>query len=488
VSEERSRYRFGPLERRGLVAGWRGGQIACVASGLAVCVLVLRTWPDPAGLVGAVLAVCAALAAACWPVGGRTVEQWAPVLARSGRLVLGPRRAGSDAPCRGRVLGESGQRPQELDCGLEGVALLGPPGRPGSLRLGVLRDGPSGCWVAALGLRGHSFSLLSGPEQDRRVAAWAGVLAGLAREGAGLHRLQWLERSLPDDGEEAARYLAECAQLDPSCPAYRSYAELLGGAGPVTRRHQVLLALSVSPARLGVAGRRRGQEAEEAALEALEREARSLMARLARADVEVDGALSPRALARWLRQAVASSRELAGAGGERGWPWAVATEAQWSRYRTDAVWHATYWVSEWPRTEVGADFLAPLLLQAQARRTVAVVMEPVSPLRAVREVERARTADLADAELRRRGGYLATARRRREEEGLARREAELAEGHAQFRFSGYVTVSADSEEALEGSCSEVEQAAGESRLELRRLFGDQQRAFSFTLPLCRGLA
>ena len=75
----------------------------------------------------------------------------------------------------------------------------------------------------------------------------------------------------------------------------------------------------------------------------------------------------------------------------------------------------------------------------------AVVMEPLGPDAAVRKVEASRTADLADTELRRRGGFVSTARHARESEVLARREAELAEGHASFRYSGYVTVSAPSD-------------------------------------------
>ena len=115
-------------------------------------------------------------------------------------------------------------------------------------------------------------------------------------------------------------------------------------------------------------------------------------------------------------------------------------------------------------------------------------MEPLSPRRAVRQVEQARTADLADTELRRRGGFLATARRSREAQLVARREEELADGHASFRFSGYVTVTAATREQLAEGCQMTEEAAGQCRLELRRLFGDQERALACTLPLARGLA
>jgi hypothetical protein len=162
--------------------------------------------------------------------------------------------------------------------------------------------------------------------------------------------------------------------------------------------------------------------------------------------------------------------------------------AEWSRLRADDTWHATYWIAEWPRTEVSSDFMGPLLLSSEVRRTVSVVMEPQGPLKAARRVEQARTADIADAELRRRGGFLATARRRKEEELISHVEAELAEGHAPYRFSGYVTVSAASQEALEEAGGRVEQAAGQAGLELRRCYGDQAYAFTCTLPLGRGLS
>jgi hypothetical protein len=102
-------------------------------------------------------------------------------------------------------------------------------------------------------------------------------------------------------------------------------------------------------------------------------------------------------------------------------------------------------------------------------------------------VERARANDTADDALRSRLGFLSSARRRRQAEGTERREEELADGHAECRFTGYVTVSAPDPEALEDACGEIEQHAGSARLVLCRLRGQQAEAFSWTLPLCRGL-
>jgi hypothetical protein len=120
-------------------------------------------------------------------------------------------------------------------------------------------------------------------------------------------------------------------------------------------------------------------------------------------------------------------------------------------------------------------------------RAIAVTIEPISPLKAIREVEAARTSDEADRELRGRMGFMETARRRRQTEAVARREEELADGHAAVRFAGYVTVSARTMEELERQCSDVEHAAQMARLELLRLYGQQEQAFTYTLPLCRGL-
>ena len=76
---ERVRYRFSPLERRGVIAGWRGGQIAAVASGLVVGVLALRWRPSVIGILMAVVGLALGTALGFWPIAGRTAEQWLPL-------------------------------------------------------------------------------------------------------------------------------------------------------------------------------------------------------------------------------------------------------------------------------------------------------------------------------------------------------------------------------------------------------------------------
>jgi hypothetical protein len=465
VAEEEAgtHYRFGPLERRGLIAGWRGGQIAAVATGLVVAVGLLRSRPSTIGVVLAFVALSVGVVVAVWPVGGRTVEEWAPDAARHVDVLRLQRRARRDRPFES--LGVLG-----VDLTPTGVMRSDPSdaGASPGTGAGVILDGSRQTYTAVLDVSAPGFVLMGADDKSRRVSAWSGVLASLARDGTTLHRVQWVERSLPDDGTAVRGYAAENAVMGAGDAPGRSYAGLVESEIGAVHRHEVLVSVTVHAGRAARAVRTAGGGTRGACALVL-REAANLTRRLRDAGFHTGGVLDPGSVRDVVRRPMAS-------------------QIEWGRIRSDEMWHATYWIAEWPRTDVGADFLGPLLLVADIRRSVSVVMEPVDARKAAQKIESARTADIADAELRRRGGFLATARRRREEEVLAQREVELADGHASFRFSGYVTVSAEDPDGLEEACGRVEQAAGQAGLELRRCYGDQAQAFTCTLPLGRGLA
>jgi hypothetical protein len=364
---------------------------------------------------------------------------------------------------------------------LAGIQLVEAPGGPGLEPLGVVVDSRTRTHAVAVAARGRSFSLLDPSDKQRRLAAWAAVLAGLCREGSPVYRVQWIERRGPGDRHALQRHVdASGALSEGTCR--QSYDELVSGAGPVGQYHQVLIVVAIRPRRGGAIWS--GQPGMSPYTR-LRRELRLLQGQLDAAEVEVEGALTLPGLAAVIQGSVDPSRPAAP---EASAPWPLAVDDGWSAYRTDGAWHATYWIAEWPRVEVGPDFLSPLLLGGVGHRTVSVVMAPVAPGEAARQVEAARTADVADEQLRRRAGFLATARHRRQAEGVVQREAELAEGHGEFRFSGYVTVTVAERAELSDACAEVEQSARQANLELRRLYGQQEAAFSWTLPLARGLS
>jgi hypothetical protein len=511
------RYRFGPLERRGLVGGLRTAQVAVIGATLAVVIVLLQVSRSTA-MVFCVLLVIVAAAAFCFaPVAGRTTEEWTPVLwgwaVRGGRR---GRRYRSSAPTAGRrarlrsARSTNGQGPDpdpdrredwleepiELPGQLAGVALLAAPLRGEDI--GIVKHTRAKTYTGVIAVRVRSFGLLDQAEQERRLAGWGSVLAGLARENSPVRRIQWLERTVPSDGDQIARYLQE--ERDSTVPlsasSVASYIELVESAGAVTRDHDLFVALQIDAKKAWRQVKRLGR-GDQGAVTLLARELETLAERLVAADVQVFGVLRPPLLAKVLRDAydpygrtqrnrlVALEPGLAGVQPAHAGP--LAADVSWSQYRTDSAHHATYWVAQWPRIDVGATFLAPLLMQTNVLRAVTTVMEPVPPSIAIRKVEAARTTDIADEQTRARTGFITTARKRLQQDATLRREEELADGHAEFRFAGYVTVSAPDGDQLERSCAEVEHAAQQSRLELVRLYGQQAEGFTFTLPLGRGL-
>ena len=407
---ERARYRFGPLERRGLIAGWRGGQIASVAGGLVVAVLVLRARTSVVSVVIALVSVLGSIAFACWPISGRTGEEWFPTLLRWARTVAGgQRRRRSPVPVTGMRLERRGMAvpvPTPHWAGSGGrsggafasLTLRAAVGPAGTLPMGLLSDRRTRTCTAVLALRGHSFALLGEDEKERRIRSWSGVLASLAREHTAVHRLQWLATTLPDDGSAVRGYAAAHATLGPDLAARRSYEALLESSAPATSRHEVLLAVQIRLDRSTARAVRASGGGDRGAAAVLRREISALERSVAEADVVVDRVLSPRELAAVIRRSgegrpagdPLSGPVFTGGRPQPGgpaWPWPVATQEEWSCLRTDGTWHATYWVAEWPRVEVGPDFLAPLLL-GSVRRTTAVVMEPMSPTEAVRRLNR----------------------------------------------------------------------------------------------------
>lgn len=492
------RYRFGPLEQRSVVGPLRIGQVLIVAGGAIFGLLALYSTRSVAGVVVGLLALAAAVAAICVPVGGRTPEEWAPVVLRWAQR---RRRAESGfrslSPEAGARLGLEGEAQSELSLppALEGLAMLEIP--YGSAEVGVIEDRKLGTFTTAMAVRATSFALRDAGEQEGALEAWGDVIASCARDGSPVRRLQWIEQTLPGQGDALAAHFQ--SQRDRTVPfdsdLVRSYVELVESAAPQTMEHEILLALQIDQRR-GARELRRLGGGREGACALLLREAEGLAERLAVAEVEVSGLLRPRQYAAVIRDSFdpfgrqARARSTLGQEGREGVDPALmgpaADETSWSSYRTDSAVHATYWISSWPRSDVGPMFMAPLLMQTSALRTVAVTMEPVPYSVAMRRAEAAQTAEIAEEINRNRQGFASTARIRRRQQAASRREEELADGHAEVRCAGWVRASARPEE-FEQTKSSVEHGAQLARLGLQLAYGEQDTAFANTLPICWGL-
>lgn len=478
-------YKLGSAEPKKLLMGFRTSQVVICAIGILFSFTLLAAGQ----LLLVVVVVIVAAGLAFLPFGGRNLDEWIPIFAKW--IVTGS--SGRSYHAAAPLLGHTDRKVQMVSAPpfVKGVKLLKVIHSEGR-EIAVIKDTSNGTYSAVLAIRGHSFVLAGREDQEQQLAGWGSVLSRFAREGSVLSRVQWIERAIPENSQLMHDYYDSVATMDPNNPVSSAYMELIDTAVPVTTSHEVYLVLQISQYRAAKQIKQAGG-GDDGSCEVLLRELVNAAGEIAGAGFQVLGALNRDQVARLIRTTFepSVSEELshrAGTGLTMNEIWPMTTETEWSLYRTDSSFHRTFWISDFPRTEVGADFMAPLMLQSLITRTISVVMEPIAPAKALREVEVAKTSFLADEELRARGGYVSNSGREREYMKLQERESELADGHGAYRFSAYLTCSARSEEELEYASQSIEQASHQSHLVLRLLYGEQDTAFATILPLARGLA
>jgi hypothetical protein len=213
---------------------------------------------------------------------------------------------------------------------------------------------------------------------------------------------------------------------------------------------------------------------------------------LNRADIDVLGTVGAADLARLIRtQYDPAASQWLDASHRKPSPVSAgptAAEGYWDHYQSDSGLHAVYWIAEWPSVPVEAAWIYPLIALGGVRRTVSLTAQPIPPSRSMRELRGQRVAKRADDAQRRRLGQVETAQDDEEYAALDRRERELVRGHTEYRYTGWITVTASDRDRLEEACATVEQAAVRSALEVRRVYGEVDHAFlRGALPLNEGV-
>ena len=453
--------RFGRLERRGLLMGLTGAQLALVGSAL-ILVVSAGMAAGPAGLLVMAPAWGAALTVALIPVGGRPLAEVLPVAtawaARRGigacRVIARPCPVAATAPIA--VAGVSGQLRITAD----------PTSGAAMIRVGRARAG--GSVTVAAEIRGHGFLLENAGTQERRLGAWGRLLGSLSHL-PGITSVQVLHRAVPSSGREVRQWWAAQA-AGASSWAARVVDDLVADLNVTSV--QALLAVTIRP--------RRGADIEGVL--------GSLTGAFDAAELELIGWLTPDQICRVIREAYDPAGAAAAPMDDLAHCVPMGVAEDWSYARTDSAFHATYWISEWPRSGTHPGFLRPLLLAGGAQRTFTLLAQPLPPGKALREIRRARAEQMADAATRARIGRVEDEGSRAAAVELSRREEDLIAGHGDLRFVGLLAVSAATRDELAGACAATESAAATAGCELRRLVGQQVSAYAAAaLPLARGL-
>ncbi len=467
VSSEPTTARFGRLEQRGLLLGLGLGQLVVLAAALLVAVAGVYS----AGMTGLVVAGVLwvpLVAVATVKVSGRTVLGWGPIAATwVARAALGGTReiTRPAAPVGLRLPGVADE-----------LRVYSSP----TLGAALIHDRRTDTVTAIARVTGTGFTLEAPATQSHKVDAWGRALASLGQQRS-VRRVQVLLRTVPNGDTGARLWWRENAAVGASFAAL-TLAGLLDDAYYLARRPEALVALALRPPRRGA--RRIGPDAADR----LEQDLVALVDALTAADLTVEQWVDPEEVPGVLRTSYDPATSPSPVTATSGSTPAMGVEEHWRHLRTDSAVHATYWISEWPRSEVGPAFLAPLVLSPGVFRTVTLVAEPLPIAAALRELRRAKAEHVADAAQRSRIGQVEDEATRAEVEDLARREQELVAGHGDMRFTGLVTVTAPTPEELETACAATEAAAAQSLCEVRRLVGQQGLAhLAGAVPLARGV-
>ena len=470
--------RFGRLQHRGLLLGFSGPRVVCIALAVAVA--------TPAVFVGGTLGVAVTgplwvslLALVFVPWGGKPAIETLPTVAHFGVR---------------RLLGQLSFRTRPAAPRPSGTLAL--PGDAASLRFHVddlsgaaMVHDPHAATLTAVALVRHpAYVLLAPDEQSRRVNGWGRALAGLAAQGT-CARVQVLEIALPDSGHGITGWWQEHHWADAPDWTLREYQKLIRTFAPAASTHRTLVALSLDTRNAGRAIRDAGRGMRGAAA-VLRQDMRAFEAGLRDAELQLTSWLDEGSLAATLRGAFdpAGMLTLDGTSVGRSLQTAgpVAIEEHWDHLRHDSAYSAVLWITEWPRIDVPPSFLHGLVFQQGVRKTISITATPLTTAQAMRDIRKAKVEYVTDSAQKARIGTIADQSDAQELNDVMDRERALIAGHADLRFTGLIAVTAGTKEELDSALSQIQRAATQCGCETRLLLGQQARAFTAAaLPLAR---
>ncbi|WP_433259738.1 SCO6880 family protein (plasmid) [Streptosporangium sp. CA-135522] len=347
---------------------------------------------------------------------------------------------------------------------------------PGRGRTAVVWNQRTGQMSATLMLSPAGALLADTDDVNRRVAGWGALLAGLADDATIRHAAVTVEL-VPEPGTQLADHVHE--RLDPASPtlARAVMGELVATAPRTSAQVRTRLTVTCDPS-VGAATSRQVPDAIAELLRTLGGLA------LSAAGAEIMTRASASDMIRLVHTAYDPASEAVSEGwSDLRWHEAGPIHARegYEVYRHDGGYSVSWVLQELPRQQVTHDVLLRLLSPGRHRRRVTLAYRTLPREVAARLLEREVNAAATREELARRSRRNATARDRADATRAARAAAEEAAGAGLVQVSLYVTVTCSGRSQLAEACREVEQAAGHSRLRLRRAYGGQAAAFAVGL-------
>lgn len=161
---------------------------------------------------------------------------------------------------------------------------------------------------------------------------------------------------------------------------------------------------------------------------------------------------------------------------------------------TDSGVHTTMWIHEWPRMDSRVGFIEPVVFSRDPMTSEAVthifsiVLTPVPVSKALKNVARDKRLWKGNSKLRAKRGEDNSQADEADFRTLIEREEEILEGHGQFSYGGYLTITARDEDTLERGIAGARNAMSQVGMEGQILYCQQAEALmTNVLPLGLGM-
>jgi hypothetical protein len=469
--------RFARRSTRGMMLGFSA--LRCTAIGLAALTVLLGLLTGGGwGLVVSAPVWAALLATAFVTRKGQPLVEWIPSV-----LHWAARMSAKQTTYRARVTVPRPAGTMALPGDAAPLRFYNDPDTAACL----LHDPHRQTLSAVLCVSHPAYVLLAPSDQVNRVSNWGRVIASLAQTGT-CSVLQILESTIPDPGTKVAQWYQDHATHRDDW-SNAEYLALLAQSsfGSSTHRTTITVTLDMKKAAAAIRGAGRGVKG---AAHVLRIDMSVLEQGLRAADLRLDGWLGEARIAAMIRQAYDPTTELdansPGAKLVSAGP--VALSEHWSYLHHDSGYSTVLWISEWPRIEVAPHFLHALIFAPDIRKSLSLLARPLGTVEALRALRKEKTEAITDAGHKAKVGQVQDLSDVQEYNDLLKREQALIGGHADVEFSGFITVTASSEEELTQAVALIERSAGQSGCETRVLYGRQSQGFVVgALPLGRGV-
>lgn len=351
----------------------------------------------------------------------------------------------------------------------------------------------------------QGFLMHDEPERLDLAQQWSRVLASFTQR-PGIKRVTLQERTLPTTIRSARDHydtITQQREFDRGSTLAKNYERVMDDSERFAVAHRNYLTFTLDLVALGPQVKALGGGKGGARALAFI-ETRTLSDALSAAKVNVRSWLSPREIAALTRTAfdpefasTVQNRAEANAGVDLA---AIGPmyldEPRHANHlvRTDSGVHTTMWIHEWPRSDAHVGFVSPIVFARQPHTGEAVthilslVLTPVPLKKALKRVRDEKKVWRGNERLRAKRGVDGSAADAADWTALEKEEQELVAGHGEFRYGGYLTVTAPDEEQLDQAIAGMRNALAQAEMEAQILYCQQAEALMVNaLPLGLGM-